>query len=241
MAAIRINGTQHRPENDKVVRPSMPPLSGDQRKKYAAKAKEIAEEGRVAMRNVRRDANTKDAAPTSYIKDDNRGLHEEIQKLPRRTKRWQRSARSRSARRTRSSRFNPVCRPSKSGGGWVDSRPREGVAQLVEQLALTSRSQVRSLARHHLLLSVSRLVRGDLRCCMRRLKEKPCAPSLWAPDPRGLCSSSLRRPTRSPRDPRRGEEGRRTETSQTRGSMPLRVRSNGRRNAQQLPKVARER
>ena len=73
------------PENDgKVVRLNMPPLSGDQRKKYAAKAKEIAEEGRVAMRNVRRDAN-KEADSLqkngTITEDDNRGLHEEIQKL----------------------------------------------------------------------------------------------------------------------------------------------------------------
>ena len=73
------------PENDgKVVRLTMPPLSGDQRKKYAAKAKEIAEEGRVALRNVRRDANKEGDALQKggdLTEDDNRGLHEEIQKL----------------------------------------------------------------------------------------------------------------------------------------------------------------
>ena len=35
----------------------MPPLSGEQRKKYAAKVKEMCEETRIAMRNVRRDMN----------------------------------------------------------------------------------------------------------------------------------------------------------------------------------------
>jgi ribosome recycling factor len=73
------------PENDgKVVRLNMTQLSGDQRKKYAAKAKEIAEEGRVAMRNVRRDANKEaDALQKSggLTQDDNHALHEEIQKL----------------------------------------------------------------------------------------------------------------------------------------------------------------
>ncbi len=73
------------PENDgKVVRLTMPPLSGEQRKKYAAKAKEYAEEGRVAMRNVRRDANKEADALTKKGKvteDGNRDLHDDIQKL----------------------------------------------------------------------------------------------------------------------------------------------------------------
>lgn len=73
------------PENDgKVVRLTMPPLSGDQRQKYAARAKEVAEEGRVAMRNIRRDANKEgDALQKSgdITEDDNRGLHTEIQEL----------------------------------------------------------------------------------------------------------------------------------------------------------------
>ena len=73
------------PESDgKVVRLNLPPLSGDQRKKYAAKAKEICEDGRVALRNVRRDANKEaDALLKSkdITEDDNKGLHEEIQDL----------------------------------------------------------------------------------------------------------------------------------------------------------------
>ncbi len=73
------------PENDgKVVRLNMPPLSGEQRERYAVKAKEIAEEGRVAMRNVRRDAN-KDAdqlAKKGKISEDvNHDLHQDIQDL----------------------------------------------------------------------------------------------------------------------------------------------------------------
>ncbi len=73
------------PENDgKVVRLNLPPLSGDQRKKYAAKAKELSEEGRVALRNLRRDAN-KEAdgllKSKDITEDDNKGLHGEIQDL----------------------------------------------------------------------------------------------------------------------------------------------------------------
>ena len=73
------------PENDgKVVRLNMPPLSGDQRKKYAARAKELGEEGRVALRNIRRDANKEADALTKsgdITEDDNRDLHGAIQDL----------------------------------------------------------------------------------------------------------------------------------------------------------------
>ncbi|MCP3914159.1 MAG: ribosome recycling factor [bacterium] len=73
------------PENDgKVVRLNMPPLSGDQRKKYAAKAREICEEGRVSMRNIRRDVNKHaDGLKKSseLTEDENRKLHDDIQSL----------------------------------------------------------------------------------------------------------------------------------------------------------------
>jgi len=73
------------PESDgKVIRITMPPLSGDQRKKFAAKAKELCEEGRVALRNVRRDVNKHADAEqkkSELTEDENRKLHDEIQKL----------------------------------------------------------------------------------------------------------------------------------------------------------------
>ena len=73
------------PENDgKVIRLGMPPLSGDQRKKYAAKAKEICEEGRVAMRNVRRDVNKQAdqiQKKGELTEDENHRLHDDVQKL----------------------------------------------------------------------------------------------------------------------------------------------------------------
>jgi ribosome recycling factor len=62
----------------------MPPLSGEQRKKYASKVKELCEETRVSMRNVRRDMNKhadglqKDGGLTE---DEGRKLHDEIQKV----------------------------------------------------------------------------------------------------------------------------------------------------------------
>ena len=73
------------PESDgKVIRLTMPPLSGEQRKKYAAKAKDLGEEGRVSLRNVRRDAN-KDAdahkKSGEVTEDGHKDLQDEIQKL----------------------------------------------------------------------------------------------------------------------------------------------------------------
>lgn len=73
------------PQNDgKVVRLTMPPLSGEQRKKYAAKVKEMAEEGRIAMRNGRREFNKKAdqlMRSSELTEDQNRKLHEAIQEL----------------------------------------------------------------------------------------------------------------------------------------------------------------
>jgi ribosome recycling factor len=71
-------------EDGKVVRLALPPLSGDQRTKFAAKVKEMCEEARVSMRNVRRDANKladqllKDHKLTE---DENRKLHTKVQDL----------------------------------------------------------------------------------------------------------------------------------------------------------------
>lgn len=46
------------PQSDgKVIRLNIPPLSGDVRKKMVTRTKELAEETKVSIRNVRRDAN----------------------------------------------------------------------------------------------------------------------------------------------------------------------------------------
>ena len=46
------------PQSDgKVLRLTMPPLSGEQRQKLVAKVKDIVEQNRVALRNERREAN----------------------------------------------------------------------------------------------------------------------------------------------------------------------------------------
>ena len=73
------------PQDDgKVLRLSLPPLSGEQRKKYAGKVKELGEEARVALRNTRRDLNKhadQEAKGGALTEDENRKLHDDIQKL----------------------------------------------------------------------------------------------------------------------------------------------------------------
>ncbi len=73
------------PQNDgKVIRLNIPALSGDVRKKMVARTKELAEEAKVALRNIRRDANKaiEQAEKEKEIGEDEReGLKEEIQDL----------------------------------------------------------------------------------------------------------------------------------------------------------------
>lgn len=56
--AIRSSDLGLAPNSDgKLIRLTIPPMSGDQRKKMAAHIKKLAEEQKVACRNIRRDAN----------------------------------------------------------------------------------------------------------------------------------------------------------------------------------------
>ncbi len=73
------------PQDDgKVLRISLPALSGEQRNKYGAKVKELCEEARVAMRNGRRESNKQADAMAKageVTEDQNHKLHQEIQDL----------------------------------------------------------------------------------------------------------------------------------------------------------------
>jgi ribosome recycling factor len=73
------------PQNDgKVIRLNIPPLSGDVRKKMVARTKELAEDAKVAIRNVRRDANKAldTAAKDKTIGEDIRdAVKDEVQEL----------------------------------------------------------------------------------------------------------------------------------------------------------------
>jgi len=73
------------PQNDgKVLRLTLPPLSGEQRQKYAAKVREMCEETRVSMRNTRRELN-KHADTVleggGLTEDEHRKLQTQIQEL----------------------------------------------------------------------------------------------------------------------------------------------------------------
>jgi ribosome recycling factor len=76
------------PNSDgKVVRLNVPPLSVEQRKKLANRVKELAEEARVAIRNIRRDANKQaDVEQNDKVltEDDAKACKDEIQSLTKR-------------------------------------------------------------------------------------------------------------------------------------------------------------
>src|SRR5712691_137028 len=56
--AIRASDLGMSPNNDgKMIRLIVPPMSGEQRQKMVTRIKKLAEESKIAIRNVRRDAN----------------------------------------------------------------------------------------------------------------------------------------------------------------------------------------
>ena len=68
----------------KLIRLPVPALSGDRRQQIATQLKRMAEEARVAIRNVRRDANKaadKGKSEGELIEDDQVKCKEEVQKL----------------------------------------------------------------------------------------------------------------------------------------------------------------
>jgi len=83
--AIRTSDLGLSPNNDgKVIRLSIPPMSGEQRTKMTKKIKELGENAKVACRNVRRDANKhiEQAEKDKVIsEDDKKKGEEEVQKL----------------------------------------------------------------------------------------------------------------------------------------------------------------
>jgi len=81
------------PSSDgKVIRLNIPPLSGEVRKKMVSRTKELAEEAKIAIRNVRRDGNKHaDQAEKDgdLSEDDCKSLKDEIQEL---TKKYESAA-----------------------------------------------------------------------------------------------------------------------------------------------------
>lgn len=83
--AIRSSDLGLNPSNDgKLIRLPIPPLTGERRKQLVKQLHNVAENHRVAIRNVRRDANEavkKLLKDKSISEDDDRKAHDEIQKM----------------------------------------------------------------------------------------------------------------------------------------------------------------
>lgn len=81
------------PNSDgKVIRLNIPPLSGDVRKKMVARTKDLAEEAKIAIRNVRRDGNKhadQGEKDGELSEDGCKSLKDEIQEL---TKKFENAA-----------------------------------------------------------------------------------------------------------------------------------------------------
>ena len=83
--AIRSSDLGMSPNNDgKMIRLSVPPMSGEQRQKMVTRIKKSAEEAKVSCRNIRRDSNKHfdNAEKAKEMTEDDRDQgKEEVQKL----------------------------------------------------------------------------------------------------------------------------------------------------------------
>ncbi len=73
--------------DNKVIRLNVPALSVEQRKKLVGRVKDLAEEARIAMRSIRRDANKQaelEQTEKTLTEDDVETCKEEIQSLTKR-------------------------------------------------------------------------------------------------------------------------------------------------------------
>ncbi len=83
--AIQASGLGMTPNSDgRVIRLNVPPLSTEVRKKMVSRIKELAEEARVAIRNVRRDGNKaaeQAEKDKSMTEDDCKSVQSDVQDL----------------------------------------------------------------------------------------------------------------------------------------------------------------
>jgi ribosome recycling factor len=88
------------PQNDgRLIRINIPPLSTEQRKKMVSRIKELAEEAKISIRNIRRDGNKAldQAEKAKEISEDQRDdLKDEVQEL---TKKYEQRANDMAKRR----------------------------------------------------------------------------------------------------------------------------------------------
>ena len=83
--AIIASGLGFAPQNDgRIIRINVPPLTTDSRKKFVGRIKEMTEEAKVSIRNVRRDGNKaadQGEKDKELTEDENKKVQEEIQEL----------------------------------------------------------------------------------------------------------------------------------------------------------------
>lgn len=83
--AISLSDVGLTPNNDgRVIRINIPPLTSERRKEFVKMASKYAEEGKVAIRNIRRDAIDsirKQEKSSEISEDEARDLQDQIQKL----------------------------------------------------------------------------------------------------------------------------------------------------------------
>jgi len=83
--AIHASGLGFNPQNDgRIIRITVPPLSTEVRRKLAARIKELTEEAKVAIRNVRRDGNKaadQGEKDSELTEDERDSVKEDIQEL----------------------------------------------------------------------------------------------------------------------------------------------------------------
>jgi len=83
--AIQTSDLGFNPQNDgRLIRLNVPPLSTEVRRKMVGRIKELAEEAKVAVRNIRRDGNKQadqGEKDKDFSEDDRDQVKEEIQEL----------------------------------------------------------------------------------------------------------------------------------------------------------------
>ncbi|HEY9832546.1 MAG TPA: ribosome recycling factor [Stenomitos sp.] len=83
--AIQLSDIGLTPNNDgQVIRLNVPPLTSERRKEFVKMAGKFAEEGKVAIRNIRRDAvdsARKQEKSSEISEDESKDLQDKIQKL----------------------------------------------------------------------------------------------------------------------------------------------------------------
>lgn len=83
--AIQMSDVGLTPNNDgNVIRLNIPPLTEERRKELVKLASKMAEEGKVAIRNIRRDAIDdvrKQEKNSDISEDESRGLQDDVQKV----------------------------------------------------------------------------------------------------------------------------------------------------------------